>query len=79
MSNAETVTRNGVTNAVSNGTPSYPTRPDPSRPVPAYKVSHWSPIHDLSPSARATTPPPVDNSRPGPLTVMDGASRRGLR
>ena len=32
MSNAETVTGNGVTNAVSNGTPSYPTRPDPSRP-----------------------------------------------
>jgi hypothetical protein len=33
--------RNTVTNAVSNGTPSYPTRPDPSRPT---KVD-LSPIH----------------------------------
>ena len=32
MSNATTVTHNAVTNAVSNGTPSYPTRPDPARP-----------------------------------------------
>ena len=79
MSNAETVTGNAVSNAVSNGTPSYPSRPVPTLPVPAYKVSLWSPIHDLSPSARATTPPPVDNSRPSPLTVMDDASRRGPR
>lgn len=34
--------RNTVTNAVSNGTPSYPTRPDPSRPG----LQRWMfPIH----------------------------------
>ena len=52
----------------------------------------WFPIHDLSPSARATSQPPVDNPRPGvdfrgrplltrhgrslALTVMDGRLRR---
>jgi hypothetical protein len=46
-SNGPSVTSNAVTNAVSNGTPSYPTRPDPSRPGLQRKEG-WLRLHASS-------------------------------